>query len=113
MGLVQDASVLASAGLLKTSAALSFIAKQSHEKEYLVWKEISSCLTSLTTTWWEQSARDRAGLEQFRRDLFGPIAERLGFESMEGDDEETIELRSLAISNCAIAGDKRSVHFPI
>ncbi|GAA6026335.1 hypothetical protein JCM11491_005152, partial [Sporobolomyces phaffii] len=105
MGLVQDASVLASSGYAKTSTALSFLSKLGNETENLVWQEIASALANLSKTWSEQPTPTLEGIDNLRRSLFRPILARLGFENASEDDSETIELRNLAISTLAAAGD--------
>lgn len=105
MGLVQDASVLASAGLAKTSAALTLLSKLGNETENLVWAEISSALSKLASTWWEQPEEVSNAIKKFRRDLFVPLAERLGFEYAADEDAEITELRTLAISTAAVCED--------
>ncbi|CEQ41474.1 SPOSA6832_03182 [Sporobolomyces salmonicolor] len=109
MGLVQDASVLASSGYAKTSSALTLISKMANEKENLVWAEISSALGSLSATWWDQPKEVRDAISKFRRTLFGPVVDRLGFEYKEDDDVDTIELRTLAISTAAVCGDEATL----
>lgn len=105
MGLVQDASVLASAGLAKTSAALTLLSKLGNETENLVWSEISSALTKLASAWWEQPEAVGDGIKAFRRGLFVPLAERLGFEYDPKEDAEITELRTLAIATAALTED--------
>lgn len=111
MGLVQDASVLASSGYSKTSGALTLISKLSSETENLVWVEISDALQKLATAWWDQPQDVRDGIAKFRRTLFGPLADRLGFVYGEDDDVDTIELRTMAISVSAACADEVYVVF--
>ena len=105
MGLIQDTAVLASAGLLKTSAALTFISKLGGETENLVWQEISTALSTLAGAWWEQPENVREGISKLRRELFVPLADKLGFEYKEGEEADIIELRTAAISTAALTGD--------
>ncbi|GAA6058627.1 hypothetical protein JCM10212_004038 [Sporobolomyces blumeae] len=109
MGLVQDASVLASSGYAKTSSALSLLAKMGNEKENLVWQEIASALDALATTWWEQPAPIRGAIDAFRRDLFRPIVDRVGREYLASDDSDVVELRTLALTTLAEAGDEATI----
>ncbi|GAA5820392.1 hypothetical protein JCM11491_005473, partial [Sporobolomyces phaffii] len=106
MGLVQDASVLASSGYAKTSTALSFLSKLGNEKENLVWQEIAGGLSALAFAWWEQPKEVREAIAKFRRNLVKPVVDRLGFEYADSDDADTIELRSLAIATAAVTGDE-------
>lgn len=109
MGLINDTTALAAAGLLKTSASLTFVSKLGGETENLVWQEISGSLSTLAGAWWEQPEVDRESISKLRRELFGPIAERLGFEYKAGEEADTIELRTMAISVSAVAGDQKYV----
>ncbi|KAK4703907.1 hypothetical protein P7C70_g2308, partial [Phenoliferia sp. Uapishka_3] len=109
MGLVQDSFVLASSGYSKTSGALTLISKMSGEKENLVWDEISSALSKLAATWWDQEEEVREGISKFRRTLFGPVADRLGFEYKASDDVDTIELRTTSIATAAVCGDEATL----
>lgn len=111
MGLVQDANVLAQSGYALTSSALTLLNKLGGETENLVWDEISIALTKLSTTWWDQPEVVREGISSFRRALFGPVAKRLGFGYEEGEDVDTIELRTTAISVSAACGDEAYVAF--
>lgn len=105
MGLVQDASVLASAGYARTSSALTLISKLKDEKANLVWSEIASALGGLSATWWEQPEDQRKGLAELRRSLFAPVVERLGWEYEKDEDPDVTELRTTAISVAAACDD--------
>jgi aminopeptidase 2 len=103
MGLVQDVAVLSKSGYTKTSAALDFVSQLHSETENLVWAEISSTLADLSSVWWEQPDNVREAINAFRRDLFGPKAEKIGFESAEGEDDEVRELRVTLLAAAASA----------
>ncbi|GAA5938456.1 M1 family metallopeptidase [Sporobolomyces koalae] len=105
MGLVNDATVLASSGYARTSSALSLLSKLGNEKEYLVWQEIAASLKALSQTWVEQPQKTRDAIDKFRRALFRPLFERLGFDASADDNVDTTQLRTLAISTLAEAGD--------
>ncbi|KWU42560.1 putative AAP1-alanine/arginine aminopeptidase [Rhodotorula sp. JG-1b] len=109
MGLVQDASVVASSGYAKTSGSLTLLSQMKGEEENLVWQEIATALGSIVSTWWEQPEEVRDAISKFRRELFKPVAQRLGFDFKESDDADTTELRSTAISVLAAAGDEETL----
>ncbi|GJN87500.1 hypothetical protein Rhopal_000449-T1 [Rhodotorula paludigena] len=109
MGLVQDASVLASSGYAKTSGALTLLSKLKGETENLVWQEIGDALGSISSTWWEQPQEVRDAFNKFRRELFKPVADKLGFDYSESDDVDTVELRTLAIATEAVTGDEATL----
>lgn len=74
-----------------------------------VWQEIASALKSITGTWWEQPKEIRDGISKFRRELFKPIAGRLGFDYLESDDPDTTELRTKALSVLAKSDDEETL----
>lgn len=74
-----------------------------------VWQEVSTALGSIVSTWWEQPEEVREALSKFRRELFKPVAARLGFEFKDSDDADTTELRTTAISVLAAAGDEETL----
>jgi aminopeptidase 2 len=103
MGLIQDATVLAKSGYMKTSAMLDFTSKLGSETDNLVWTEIASGLSGLASVWWEQPQTVRDAINMFRRDLFGPLAEQIGFDSTEDEDAERRELRMTILMTAAAA----------
>ncbi|KAH8814520.1 leucyl aminopeptidase [Flagelloscypha sp. PMI_526] len=105
MGLVQDAMALALAGYAKFSAALTLVDLFRHEKEYLVWASIASGLAEIPSIWWEYpEILDQ--FNAFRRSLYVPLVEKLGFEYEMDEHPDVTMLRTLAISNAARAGDE-------
>ena len=109
MGLVQDAIVLAKAGSGKTSGALNLLKGLGGETENLVWSEIDSALSDLASVWWEEPEPVRDAVAAFRRKLFAPIVERLGFDTPENEDPDTTELRQTAVTAAANARDPATV----
>ena len=106
IGLLQDAFTLAKSGHGKTSSALAFISQLGNERENLVWAEIKTNLAALESAWWEQPQAVQDGIDKLQCKLFKPLADRLGFEYKSNEDPDTIELRTLAISTLAAAGDE-------
>ncbi|GMK57699.1 hypothetical protein CspeluHIS016_0405330 [Cutaneotrichosporon spelunceum] len=104
LGLISDASALAQAGYTSTSGALVLAtALAKGEREYLPLSRISSFLSALAGAWWELPLRER--IDKLRIEIFKPVVERMGYESVPTDEPEVQELRRLAISVCARAGD--------
>jgi aminopeptidase 2 len=106
MGLISDAMVLAKSGHAKTSGALNLISNLKSETEWLVWSAISTHITTLRRVWWEQPEKVRKQIDAFRRSLFNPLVEKLGYEFSPNDSTDVRELRTLAISQSASAGDE-------
>lgn len=109
MGLVSDAVTLAKAGMTKTSAALDLIEGLRAEEENLVWQSIDMSLTSVGRLLWEESDEIREQWSEFRKFLFYPIVEKLGFKYSESDTPDVRELRTLAINACAAAYEPKTV----
>ncbi|KAF8590749.1 leucyl aminopeptidase [Ramaria rubella] len=108
LGLVSDALVLASSGLASTSSALTLINRLRSESEYLVWSAVSQHLGKFNGVWWEQGTAF-TDLRAFRRSLFAPIAQKLGYEYPAGESVDTTQLRTVAIQNAAITGSEEVV----
>jgi len=105
IGLVHDAMALSKAGLAKLSSALTLVDVLRNEKEYLVWSGISESLFNLVSVWWEHpEIVDK--LNAFRQELFVPLVEKLGYEYSNADSADTSLLRTLAISQAALAGNE-------
>ncbi|KAI0668551.1 leucyl aminopeptidase [Trametes maxima] len=104
IGIVSDALALAKSGYAPVSSALEVIGALRDEKEHLVWDAISTNLSAIVSTWWE-NAHVVDLTNAFRRELFVPIVKRLGFEYKESDPYEDGQLRTTAIEEAASAGD--------
>ncbi|GLB35338.1 putative aminopeptidase [Lyophyllum shimeji] len=105
IGLVHDAMALSRAGLAKISSALTLVDTFRNEKEYLVWSGMAQNLSALASIWWEHP-KIVERLNAFRRDLFVPTVDRLGYEYLPTDATDTSLLRTLAISQAAAADDE-------
>ncbi|EPQ29163.1 uncharacterized protein PFL1_03450 [Pseudozyma flocculosa PF-1] len=106
VGLVGDAFTLAKAGYGKTSGGLSLAKALREDPSYLVNAAVSGHLASLASVWWEQDQAVRDAIDRFRVDIFGPTAKRLGFEFGKDDSPDLKQLRAVAISVAASAGDE-------
>ncbi|KAJ8469486.1 hypothetical protein ONZ45_g16876 [Pleurotus djamor] len=108
IGLVHDAMQLARAGHAKLSSALTLVDGLKNEKEYLVWSGIAENVGSLTSIWWE-NPEIVDSLNAFRRALFSPLVEKLGYDYADGESTDTQQLRTTAISQAARAKDPKVV----
>ncbi|RXW20987.1 hypothetical protein EST38_g4846 [Candolleomyces aberdarensis] len=105
VGLVYDVLALSKSGLAPLSSALTVVDKLKDETEYLVWDGIGDSISGLVSIWWENpEVVDK--LNAFRRSLFTPIVDRLGYEFNESDSRDVKLLRKLAITQAA--GGKES-----
>ncbi|KAF9533369.1 leucyl aminopeptidase [Crepidotus variabilis] len=107
LGLVQDSFASAKAGLAKVSGALTLVESWENENEYLVLSGIGD-ITNLISTFWE-SPKIVDGLNTFRRTLFVPIVEKLGYDYPSDESHDVRLLRTIAISQAAYAEDKSVV----
>ncbi|EAU88167.2 leucyl aminopeptidase [Coprinopsis cinerea okayama7 len=108
LGLVYDALALSKAGFAKVSSALTVVDKLKNETEYLVWDSIGSSLGELYSIWWEKpEVTDK--ILAFRRSLFAPIVEKLGYDFKDSDSRDVKLLRKLAISQAAFGRDPKVI----
>lgn len=104
VGLMSDASALAAAGYARTSGALNLASSLAmSEQDFLPFSRVSAFLASLAGAWWEHPVRDQ--VDALRISIFRPVVERMGYAFSSSDTPEVRELRKLAISVCARAGD--------
>ncbi|KAF8603360.1 hypothetical protein BDV93DRAFT_523426 [Ceratobasidium sp. AG-I] len=106
VGLVSDAMVLARAGYGKTSGGLSLIASLQGETEHLVWDSIATHVGRIEKVWWEQPEEVFEAIKTFRRHLFSPLVKKLGYEFSDDETPDVRQLRTLAITQSAIAGNE-------
>jgi len=104
IGLVHDAMALSKAGLAKLSSAMTLVDGLKGEREYLVWSGIAENLSSLVSVWWE-NPHLVDHLNAFRRILFVPLVDRLGYDYADTDSTDTLLLRTCAITQAAQAKD--------
>ncbi|KAF8969809.1 leucyl aminopeptidase [Flammula alnicola] len=105
MGLAQDSFALSKAGLATLSSSLTLVDLWKNEKEYLVWQVIGNGVGELLSIWWEHpEVVDK--LNAFRRTLFVPLVEKLGYEYAEKESRDTSLLRTLAVEQAVGAGDE-------
>ncbi|TEB36135.1 leucyl aminopeptidase [Coprinellus micaceus] len=109
VGLVYDALALAKAGQAPLSDALTVVETLKNEEEYLVWDGVGESIGSLVSIWWEHpEIVDQ--LNTFRRSLFTPIVDRLGYEFHDSDSRDVKLLRKLAISQAGSAKEPKVVN---
>ncbi|KXN70063.1 hypothetical protein CONCODRAFT_70994 [Conidiobolus coronatus NRRL 28638] len=109
VALVSDTGYLAQAGYVPTTNLLELLLNFHDEEEYVVWREISSQLSSLASVWYEQPKEVLDLLKKYRLNLFSGIANKLGWEAKSTDKPSTPMLRALAIANAGRAGDANIV----
>jgi len=105
IGLVHDAMALTKSGYAPVSSALTVVDVFRNEAEFLVWDSIAGNLAFLVSTWWENEGIVR-GLNEFRKSLFKPIVDRLGYVYLPSESVDISQLRTKAIGQAAAAGDQ-------
>ena len=100
VGLVSDAFACGAAGYAQTTAALELLSAyaEANEASYVVWSEIATGLGGIHSAFFEQPDDVAEALRAFSADLFAPLAERLGWDAVNGEDYQTTLLRQLAVS---------------
>ncbi|KAF8921527.1 leucyl aminopeptidase [Mucidula mucida] len=105
MGLVYDSLALSKAGLQKLSSALNLIDNLRNEKEFLILDAISGNLAGLVSTWWEYP-EIVDNLNAFRRSIFVPLVDKLGYDFPDSEPTDITRLRSCVVGEAAAAKDE-------
>ncbi len=108
MGLIRDAFDSAEAGLLPSSHALQLLEYYKQENDYIVWSTLAGQLGSL-----ENIIVHVHGLEDrfivYAREIFTPIAEKMGWEKKDGESHTDILLRSMALGAAGKYGNEEVI----
>lgn len=108
-GMIGDAGALATSGYQKTSALLDLISGFKEEESFTVWSEIAGSTGSVRGAWMFADQEERDGLKAFSRELFAPLAHRLGWDFKDGEDDIVHQLKALAFSSAGLTGDEKVV----
>jgi aminopeptidase N len=103
IGLIGDATALAVAGDGTTAGLLAFLEGFKDEKNYLVWSQISSSLSSVRSVF-SSNKEVSDGLKKFTLKLVSPAAESIGWDFNDKEDYLTGQLRRLLIAMAGGAG---------
>ena len=104
-GMLGDSGALATSGYQKTSALLDLVSGFKNEDNYIVWSEIASRIGSIKSSWLFAPQEERDALKAFSRDMFAPVAHKIGWEFKADDDEVLQQLKALAFSTAGMNGD--------
>ena len=107
IGVIADASALASSGYQKTSALLGMLANLKEEKDPFVWKQIKSCLASIEEAFKFEHESIKSGLTKFKRELIGPQARALGWDFQDTDDMSIAKHKAAMFEAAGEAGEMR------
>ncbi|KAG9292135.1 hypothetical protein G9A89_005279 [Geosiphon pyriformis] len=109
VGVIADAAALAVSGYGKTSGFLTLVKEFENEDKFIVWSEINSRITALTSVWFEQPENVYQGLLSFERKLVSKLVHQLGWEYSDTEEYLTTMLRTLVIKIAGRAGDPEVV----
>ncbi|KAJ1919335.1 hypothetical protein H4219_002023 [Mycoemilia scoparia] len=105
IGIISDLGALAISGMSKTSNMLTLFKSSVNEEDDDVWEAMHGNLFLLSIAWLDQSEDIREKLKTFRRNLFSPLAKKLGFVVKRGEDNMVTRLRARALTSAGNAGD--------
>lgn len=106
-GLQNDTFALARASSMPVIKALELSEAYREETEYAVWADIATNLGELKGLWaWESYYEAFCA---FARDLFEPVAKRMGWNVTPDDDHQTRLLRALALGALGGYGDPLTI----
>ena len=103
IGLMGDATALATSGDSKTSGLLALLEGFRDQRDYLVWSQISSSLSGVRKVF-ASNKEVSAGLKNFALKLCSPAAEVIGWDFPSDEDYLTGQLRKLLLAMAAGAG---------
>jgi len=104
IGLVHDVFALAKAGHAEISTALDLVNNlRKEEEEFLVWQGMKDKVNELVGVWWEDDHIHELFC-RFRR-MYTPIIAKLGYDYKDDESPNIKQLRTLALSGAAAAGD--------
>ncbi|KAI9471610.1 hypothetical protein LPJ78_001603 [Coemansia sp. RSA 989] len=104
IGIISDAAALATSGHSSTVDFLTLLRAYSNETEFVVWQEISQRLDALQSVW-ANEAEAIGRIRALARTLYSPLAKRLGWDAVSGEDSLASRLRALAIRAAGFSGD--------
>lgn len=108
-GLLGDAGALATSGYQKTSGLLDLLSGFKDETEYIVWTEVAQRIANMKAAWLFEPKDQNEGLKKFQRELFSPLAHRVGWDIKKEDNDILQQLKSLAFAQAGYSGDEKVV----
>ncbi|MBI4398328.1 MAG: M1 family metallopeptidase, partial [Candidatus Omnitrophica bacterium] len=109
LGVLDDAFALVRAGHLRTSAGLSLLESLDKETDYNLWAGISGSVGSLEMLFGSTHSALGTKISAFGRELFSPIAKKLGWNAKASDTHLDILLRSLVLANMGAFDDRDTI----
>eukprot|EP01059_Diplonema_ambulator_P004252 TRINITY_DN13957_c0_g1_i1.p1 TRINITY_DN13957_c0_g1~~TRINITY_DN13957_c0_g1_i1.p1 ORF type:complete len:885 (+),score=385.47 TRINITY_DN13957_c0_g1_i1:44-2656(+) len=107
-GVVNDMTALTTAGLVSAVDLLKFVSNLEDEKDVAAWSAIEGGVAEVAHML--RDSEEACGLmDAFKRKLFKKIAEELGWDTKEGDDDRTKQLRGSVQGVLARSGDEAAL----
>jgi len=107
LGLQNDLFALARAGVASTVDALKVAQAFVNETNYTVWSDLSTNLSVISICL--QYTDFHESFKAFQRQLFGSVAERLGWDPKDGEGHLDAMLRSLVIGKMGRTGHQPTI----
>jgi puromycin-sensitive aminopeptidase len=104
LGIIRDLFALAEGGYISSADAMEFSLSYKNETEYIVWAEIASGVNKIKNIISEE--KYTSIYNKYVLSLFSPLAQKMGWEKISGEDHSSTFLRSLALSQAGFYGDK-------
>jgi len=108
LGLIRDIFALAEGGYIQTTVALDFALNYKKENEYIVWTEIAAGLNKIYNLINDQVYKE--SYKKYVLSLFSPLAKKMTWQHISGEDHAATFLRNLALSQAAHYGDQRIIN---
>lgn len=113
IGLVADASSLASSGFISTAGLLDLVKTWSNEDNYVVWTEILMSITSLRMALVFENEEIIEAINRFRLDLISDKLKEVGYEFSPSDSFATQQLKSKLFATAGVSGHKEVVNYAL
>ncbi len=107
MGLVNDAYALQRAGMVQAPQYLELVQRFANESEYAVWSEIASGLSEVMDLLTDEPYYGK--LRELAKDVWTPLAQKMGWDLKAGEGELDPLLRSLALGMLARCKDAETI----
>ncbi|XP_028674237.1 puromycin-sensitive aminopeptidase [Erpetoichthys calabaricus] len=104
LGLQNDLFSLARAGMISTVEVLKVMEAFVNEPNYTVWSDLSCNLGILSSLLSHTDHHEE--IQEFIRDLFTPIGQKLGWDAKQGEGHLDVLLRGLVLGKLGKAGHK-------
>ena len=105
-GMIADAGALAASGYSKTSGVLNLLKGFDGEKQFVVWNEILSRLSTIQGAWIFEDQKIKDGLETFQRDLVSGLAHKAGWQFKDSDSHLDQQFKGMLFGSAGLSGDQ-------